>query len=46
MPWSYSHTYIGILCHDICVLTIPKVHTGLPDIVTRLKPIWKHSNQA
>ncbi|KHG20445.1 hypothetical protein F383_24919 [Gossypium arboreum] len=37
MPWSYSHTYIKILCHDICILTIHKVHTGLLDVVTRSK---------
>ncbi|KHF97600.1 hypothetical protein F383_37117 [Gossypium arboreum] len=39
MPWSYSHTHIGILCHDICILTIPKVHTGLSDVVTQSKRI-------
>ncbi|KHG23029.1 hypothetical protein F383_08895 [Gossypium arboreum] len=21
--WSYTKTHIGILCHDICILTIP-----------------------
>ncbi|KHG20741.1 hypothetical protein F383_27935 [Gossypium arboreum] len=35
MPWSYSHTHIGILCHDICILAIPKVHTGLSDVISR-----------
>ncbi|KHG19222.1 hypothetical protein F383_24288 [Gossypium arboreum] len=25
-------SHIGILCHDICILTIPKVHTGLSDM--------------
>ncbi|KHG17829.1 hypothetical protein F383_21740 [Gossypium arboreum] len=37
ISWSYSHTYIGILCHDICILAIPKVHTRLSDVVTRSK---------
>ncbi|KHF98440.1 hypothetical protein F383_37501 [Gossypium arboreum] len=37
MPWTYLHTYIEILCHEICILTIPKVHTGLPNVVTRSK---------
>ncbi|KHG03578.1 hypothetical protein F383_26878 [Gossypium arboreum] len=46
MPWSYSHTYIGILCHDICILVIPKVPTGLSDVVTRSKQIQKYSSQA
>ncbi|KHG18518.1 hypothetical protein F383_26005 [Gossypium arboreum] len=23
-----------ILCHDICILDIPKVHTGLSDVIT------------
>ncbi|KHG16448.1 hypothetical protein F383_21490 [Gossypium arboreum] len=27
--WSYTTTHIGILCHDICILTIPMVHTGI-----------------
>ncbi|KHG04786.1 Multifunctional CCA [Gossypium arboreum] len=27
-------SHIGILCHDICILAIPKVHTGLSDAVT------------
>ncbi|KHG08844.1 Neural cadherin-1 [Gossypium arboreum] len=27
--WSYMKLHIGILCHDICILTIPMVHTGL-----------------
>ncbi|KHG21227.1 hypothetical protein F383_08637 [Gossypium arboreum] len=35
MPWSYSHTYTGILCYDICILAIPKVHMGLLDAITR-----------
>ncbi|KHF97275.1 hypothetical protein F383_35067 [Gossypium arboreum] len=26
-------SHIGILCHDICILTIPKVHTGLSDVL-------------
>ncbi|KHG08259.1 Putative protease AXL1 [Gossypium arboreum] len=46
MPWSYSHTYIGILCHDICILTLPKVYTGFSDVITRLKRIQKCSSQA
>ncbi|KHG18618.1 hypothetical protein F383_03983 [Gossypium arboreum] len=46
MPWSYSHTYTEILCHDICILTIPKVHTGLLYIVTRSKRILEHGYQA
>ncbi|KHG26420.1 hypothetical protein F383_33049 [Gossypium arboreum] len=33
--WSYMKSHIKILCHDICILTIPKVHTGLSNIVTR-----------
>ncbi|KHG07964.1 hypothetical protein F383_34782 [Gossypium arboreum] len=43
MPWSYSHTYIGILCHDIRILAIPKVQIGLSDVLARLKRIRKHS---
>ncbi|KHG29868.1 hypothetical protein F383_11008 [Gossypium arboreum] len=27
--WSYTITHIGILCHDICILTIPMVRTGI-----------------
>ncbi|KHG08294.1 hypothetical protein F383_34793 [Gossypium arboreum] len=27
--WSYTKSPIGILCHDICILTIPLVYTGL-----------------
>ncbi|KHG26957.1 Putative solute carrier organic anion transporter family member 1B7 [Gossypium arboreum] len=27
--WSYTKTHIGILCHDIGVLIIPMVRTGL-----------------
>ncbi|KHG17410.1 PHD finger C17D11.04c [Gossypium arboreum] len=27
-------SYIGILCHDICILAIRKVDTGLLDVVT------------
>ncbi|KHF98075.1 Envelope glycoprotein [Gossypium arboreum] len=46
MPSSYLHTYIGILCHDICILTIPKVHTGLLDVVTRSKRMHEHGYQA
>ncbi|KHF99312.1 hypothetical protein F383_38334 [Gossypium arboreum] len=46
MPWSYSYTYIGILCHDIYILTIPKVHMGLSDVITRLKRIQKCNSQA
>ncbi|KHF97836.1 dna replication complex gins psf1 [Gossypium arboreum] len=38
MPWSYSYIYIEILCHDICILTIPKVHTGLLDVVSWSNP--------
>ncbi|KHG00019.1 hypothetical protein F383_38691 [Gossypium arboreum] len=33
--WSYTRTHIEILCHDICTLTIPKVRTGLLDVVTQ-----------
>ncbi|KHG22735.1 hypothetical protein F383_00850 [Gossypium arboreum] len=32
--WSYTKSHIRILCHDICILTILKVHTRLSDIVT------------
>ena len=39
-------SYIRILCHDICILTIPKVHTGLSDVITRSKRIQKCSSQA
>ncbi|KHF98340.1 hypothetical protein F383_37607 [Gossypium arboreum] len=46
MPWSYSHTYIKILRHDICISTILKVPTGLSDAVTRLKRTQKCRNQA
>ncbi|KHG10846.1 Calmodulin-binding transcription activator 4 -like protein [Gossypium arboreum] len=35
-----------ILFHDICILVIPKVCTGLSGIVTRSKRIRKHSSQA
>ncbi|KHG28424.1 Type 4 prepilin-like proteins leader peptide-processing enzyme [Gossypium arboreum] len=34
-----------ILCHDICILAIPKVHTWLSDIVTRSNRTRKHSSQ-
>ncbi|KHG21053.1 hypothetical protein F383_31645 [Gossypium arboreum] len=27
--WSYTKSHIGILCHDICILTIPIVCTGV-----------------
>ncbi|KHG27653.1 hypothetical protein F383_10866 [Gossypium arboreum] len=27
--WSYTKSHIGILCHDICILTIRIVRTGL-----------------
>ncbi|KHG18969.1 hypothetical protein F383_24207 [Gossypium arboreum] len=39
-----SHT--GIICHDICILAIPKIHTGLSDVVIRSKRIQKYSSQA
>ncbi|KHG10079.1 Cysteine--tRNA ligase [Gossypium arboreum] len=39
-------SHIGILCHDICILAIPKVHTGLSYVVTQSKRIHKHSCQA
>ncbi|KHF99542.1 hypothetical protein F383_38536 [Gossypium arboreum] len=45
MPWSYSYTYIGILCHDICILAIPKVHIGLSDVVTQSNRTRKISSQ-
>ncbi|KHG17453.1 hypothetical protein F383_22627 [Gossypium arboreum] len=32
-------SHIRILCHDICILAIPKVHTGLSNIITRSKLI-------
>ncbi|KHG10238.1 Dihydrodipicolinate synthase [Gossypium arboreum] len=35
--WSYMKSHIGILCHDICILTIPMVRTGLLDVVTLSK---------
>ncbi|KHG27676.1 hypothetical protein F383_16241 [Gossypium arboreum] len=33
MTWSYTKSRIEILCHDICILTIPMVRTGLLDAV-------------
>ncbi|KHG13480.1 hypothetical protein F383_19918 [Gossypium arboreum] len=27
--WSYMKSHIRILCHDICILSIPMVRTGL-----------------
>ncbi|KHG21387.1 hypothetical protein F383_27962 [Gossypium arboreum] len=27
--WSYTKSNIRILCHDICILTIPMVRMGL-----------------
>ncbi|KHG17134.1 Tetratricopeptide repeat GNN [Gossypium arboreum] len=27
--WSYTKSHIKILCHDVCILTIPMVRTGL-----------------
>ncbi|KHG01867.1 hypothetical protein F383_21221 [Gossypium arboreum] len=27
--WFYTKSHIRILCHDICILTIPMVRTGL-----------------
>ncbi|KHG23405.1 Replicase polyprotein 1ab [Gossypium arboreum] len=27
--WSYTKSHNEILCHDICILTIPRVRTGL-----------------
>ncbi|KHF98449.1 Envelope glycoprotein [Gossypium arboreum] len=35
--WSYTKSHIGILCHDICILTIPMVCTVLSDVVTLSK---------
>ncbi|KHG30075.1 hypothetical protein F383_02783 [Gossypium arboreum] len=32
-------SHIRILCHDIYILAIPKVHTGLSNVVTRSKQI-------
>ncbi|KHF98329.1 Solute carrier organic anion transporter family member 1B3 [Gossypium arboreum] len=26
--WSYMNSHNEILCHDICILTIPRVRTG------------------
>ncbi|KHG19917.1 hypothetical protein F383_00493 [Gossypium arboreum] len=35
MPWSYLHITFRNPCHDICILDIPKVHTGPSDVITR-----------
>ncbi|KHG27566.1 Cysteine--tRNA ligase [Gossypium arboreum] len=39
-------SHIRILCHDICILVIPKVHTGLSDVISRSKRICKYSSLA
>ncbi|KHG29014.1 hypothetical protein F383_14342 [Gossypium arboreum] len=45
--WSYTRTHIlDILCHDICILAIPKVRTRLSDVVTRLNRTRTHNFQA
>ncbi|KHG30600.1 hypothetical protein F383_13316 [Gossypium arboreum] len=37
-------SHIEIICHDTCILAIPKVHTGLSDVITRSKRICKYSS--
>ncbi|KHG16764.1 hypothetical protein F383_21296 [Gossypium arboreum] len=34
MPTSQPFMTYRILCHDICILTIPKVRMGLRDVRT------------
>ncbi|KHG16264.1 hypothetical protein F383_20613 [Gossypium arboreum] len=50
--WSYMKSHIGILCHDICILIIPMVRTGLSDVITLSKlsqfqifNFYNHSSQ-
>ncbi|KHG06521.1 cAMP/cGMP-dependent 3',5'-cAMP/cGMP phosphodiesterase A [Gossypium arboreum] len=50
--WSYMKSHIEILCHDICILTIPMVCTGFLDFVTLSKlfqfcifSFYNHSSQ-
>ncbi|KHG16305.1 hypothetical protein F383_08232 [Gossypium arboreum] len=39
-------TYHTMESYDICILAIPKVHTGLSNVVTRSKRIHKYFCQA
>ncbi|KHG23224.1 putative trna pseudouridine synthase b [Gossypium arboreum] len=46
MPWTYSHTYIRILCHDICILAIPKVHMGLLDVIAWSNQLGRYKTES
>ncbi|KHF99170.1 hypothetical protein F383_38186 [Gossypium arboreum] len=46
MTWSYMESHIRILCHDICILTIPKVRTVLSNVVTRSIQAHKYCSHA
>ncbi|KHG08610.1 Histone deacetylase clr3 [Gossypium arboreum] len=39
-------SHIGVLFQDICILAIPKVRTGLSDVVTRSNQTRTHRFQA
>ncbi|KHG14003.1 Dihydrodipicolinate synthase [Gossypium arboreum] len=50
--WFYTKSHIRTLCHDICILIIPMVRTGLSDVVTLSKlsqfhifSFYNHSSQ-
>ncbi|KHG13664.1 hypothetical protein F383_17352 [Gossypium arboreum] len=38
-------SHIRILCHDICILVIHKIHIGLSNVVTWSKRIHNHGCQ-